>query len=1098
MMMTRFLGFVVLLIWLAALGFLMWRLRRANPPLPDWRRLLRWAGITGVILALVLLVRLPLRVPFASETTGLYVPWRHHLYPLIAVPWLIATLLAGQMAGTAVAFATGLALLFGAHEGFWVQPLVQVTFSQGTLGLWLFARRRRWGLMHTILFLTFGLFVLVGLASLGQGLLWLSSTMGWQAESKATFYGLVLWDWMLWLSEILLAVYSWMLVIWFRQLRRSRSWFEALLKPPATQEEFPVAEAFFRHQFLPALFTGSIVLALLGFYAIENVLQVREMEHLAELSHFVQSYVVTLDQEVQRRMERIYRQIQAGDLDQHRLVPFLQNQLQSDPLFASLAYWDVRTQRLVGVTRTSESFAPLSKSEKEALEAVTRYSFGRPLWIVYSPSSDAPQDVLSVLWAPNDAQPEGVLLARLRPRLNTFFLPMQTLFDTLPQSGIVGSLLHRDQNQVALVSRGYEEWLGMTLPLAQEREAWVPMTIRGQVYWAYLAPASWSSQIAWRPAFFLQHERFLRLELWALAGTLAFSGLAGLIALVIGMRYFDRLHAELHHLEAHARWLAQGHFERPVQGGTLAETHQVMRAFESMRKRLQAYVDGLQRLLNGVLGLQRLGPYDQPAIPRLLRETLAPAALGACLVADARLWDPDAPPGTFHSWVAGPRGEALSPYAKLYFREGLSKNSQLWTTQGPKNLTTLAVGLYDNTEYLGVLVMTWPKDATPEYQGPYLKTLAAQWQTTLARWRLLQQQENEQQRLQALLDALPLPLVFVDEEGRVRWRNRQASALWPHALFLSIWEHCRPEREGEIGPRSVQWQQQRYECYVLPLPAIPGVVDLNEYALVLLAPREDAYQAQLRTHLMVAIGTELRTSLSFIQGYLGMLESVGELSDQQRNLLTKLRTLTERLSRRIAALVSMGRVDLDHVQTPVRLAELLHGLQDAIEPLARQRRIRFRVHYDPQAPSEIHADSDLLYLALYQVLDNALKFTHSGGEVTLLVQADPHAQMVRFVVSDTGAGIATVDLQRLQALLSNPAAMPSQESAPRGLGLLLVRSVAQLHGGRVLIDSQLGQGTTVILELPFRPPEGKAGDQDLLAPWQPSKCESEPWGRRLS
>ncbi len=1073
-MFPRLVSLVGLGGWLAGLAWGMWRLRRANPPLPRWRALAWRSAVLLAALVLALWVRLPLHPPLAHGEVVPYVPVRRHFYPLLALPWLVVTLRAGQMAGAAVAFATGLALLFGAREGFWAQPLIHVSLAQGVLGLWL-AARRRWSGIRALLVTGLGVAGLTLFVSLGQAMLWVGSALnGRGVGAPMTWLLWVLWDGAWVAAEIFLAWTAWTLAVWFRHGRRGRPWFEGLLQPLPPAVEPPVAEAFFRHQFLPALFSGSVILALAGFFVIENVLQIREMSHLAQLNRFVQAYAVTLDQEVQRRFARIYRQLDPDDPVKVRQQ--LEQRLQNDPLFSALAFWDAQRHQLIGVGRsTHEAFSTLTPAEADALRAVTRYSFGRPLWVIHTEPGDL-RGVLTVLWAPSQTPSRGVLLARLWPRLNAFFLPIQTLFDTLPQSGVVGGLLQRDQNRLAVVSRGYEGWLGMALPLAEEQQIWMPMAIRGHVYWVYMAPAPRPAQVSWRPGFFLDYDRFLDTELWALGGMLAFSGLASLIALVTGMRYFEQLHLELQHLETQAQWLAQGNFQRPVRGGTLAETHQVTRAFEVMRRRLQAYVQGLRQLLDSVLGLQRLWPYDQAGIQRLLRAALPQAAVGVRLVADARLWDPEAPAGTYRAWGAGPRGEALARWDETYFREGQTRDARLWRGPGPDGLDVLGVGLYDNQTYLGALVMAWPRGTAPELQGPYLKTLAAQWQTTLARWRLLQQQEAERHRLLAVLDALPVPLTLLDGDGRARWLNRRARQIGLREGARPFPERC-PAGDEAPGPRAVAWRQTVYDCYRLPVPRVAGAEPWAEDVLLLLPPQEGSAGVRLRAQFMTAIGDELRNPLTLIRGYARMLELVGDLSEQQRSFLAQLQAAVERMGQRIAALVAMGRADLGmglRVQS-VDVAGLLRALQEAIEPLARQRGIRLHVHPVPAALPRIEADGELLYLALYQVLDNALKFNRPDGEIHLLVQEGEPGTM-RFVVADTGTGIASVDLARLEELLTRPTP-PSPELIQRyGLGMLLVRSVVQLHGGRVLIESRLGYGTTVILELPVHQPRPAGGE----------------------
>ena len=119
---------------------------------------------------------------------------------------------------------------------------------------------------------------------------------------------------------------------------------------------------------------------------------------------------------------------------------------------------------------------------------------------------------------------------------------------------------------------------------------------------------------------------------------------------------------------------------------------------------------------------------------------------------------------------------------------------------------------------------------------------------------------------------------------------------------------------------------------------------------------------------------------------------------------------------------------------------------------------------DAAAALPVYADSRALTQILLNLLSNAVKFTPTGG--TVQVSAMAVAGGIRFVVSDTGRGIAKSDLPRLAHAfeqVTNDAELSKQGT---GLGLALVRSLAELHGGKIEIESDLGQGTSVSVDIP--------------------------------
>ena len=138
----------------------------------------------------------------------------------------------------------------------------------------------------------------------------------------------------------------------------------------------------------------------------------------------------------------------------------------------------------------------------------------------------------------------------------------------------------------------------------------------------------------------------------------------------------------------------------------------------------------------------------------------------------------------------------------------------------------------------------------------------------------------------------------------------------------------------------------------------------------------------------------------------------------------------------------------------------------------------------PSIPLTVQADARALKQMALNLLSNAVKFTPTGGSVTLTL--DGVGPYLELVVSDTGVGIAPEDLRRVGRPFEQ-AGGADQKAQGTGLGLSLVRSLTELHGGRMSIDSTLGEGTAVMVRLPVIPIEpvetrGEAPVEDLVAP----------------
>jgi signal transduction histidine kinase len=128
-----------------------------------------------------------------------------------------------------------------------------------------------------------------------------------------------------------------------------------------------------------------------------------------------------------------------------------------------------------------------------------------------------------------------------------------------------------------------------------------------------------------------------------------------------------------------------------------------------------------------------------------------------------------------------------------------------------------------------------------------------------------------------------------------------------------------------------------------------------------------------------------------------------------------------------------------------------------------------------EGSGEVVADNFLFNRAVTNLVDNAMRFTPSGGKITLSVRN--HDAIAEVSVADDGSGIAPEHIQRVFDRFYT--VDPSRNSGGTGLGLALVKSIAELHGGSAVIRSELNQGTTVTLKLP--PNSGPDVDRSALS-----------------
>jgi two-component system, OmpR family, sensor kinase len=220
-----------------------------------------------------------------------------------------------------------------------------------------------------------------------------------------------------------------------------------------------------------------------------------------------------------------------------------------------------------------------------------------------------------------------------------------------------------------------------------------------------------------------------------------------------------------------------------------------------------------------------------------------------------------------------------------------------------------------------------------------------------------------------------------------------------------------------------------------------------------------------RRRFLRRLDHELKNPLTAIRaGLVNLKESPSE--DNRREALWSVEAQALRLSRLAADLRKLAELEIRPLESSiVNLNQILDEVCSLAQDHAEdgQRRLTLTVPKAPWPLPNISGDPDLLLLALHNLLDNALKFTRPGDTVEVRAFEDGSSVVVE--VADTGPGIADEDLKHVwEELYRGKGARGIPGS---GLGLALVRAIAERHNGQVMLRSRSGQGTVVSLKLPI-------------------------------
>lgn len=236
----------------------------------------------------------------------------------------------------------------------------------------------------------------------------------------------------------------------------------------------------------------------------------------------------------------------------------------------------------------------------------------------------------------------------------------------------------------------------------------------------------------------------------------------------------------------------------------------------------------------------------------------------------------------------------------------------------------------------------------------------------------------------------------------------------------------------------------------------------------------------LKSEFVSMVSHDLRSPLTLIRGYTTMLEMVGELNEQQRNYVAKITTGVETMARQVDTLLDLGRIEagVDLQIDRVPLMEVVNDVVNMLQLQARHKEIDLALEVGSGLPKLVDADRALLQQALYNLVENAIKYTPEGGWVKLSLKAYPEA--IQFEIQDNGIGISPADQPRLFEKFFRGRQREARAQHGSGLGLAIVRSIAERHAGKVWMESKLGEGSTFYLLLPYRRPKKTSQDPQVI------------------
>jgi signal transduction histidine kinase len=224
-----------------------------------------------------------------------------------------------------------------------------------------------------------------------------------------------------------------------------------------------------------------------------------------------------------------------------------------------------------------------------------------------------------------------------------------------------------------------------------------------------------------------------------------------------------------------------------------------------------------------------------------------------------------------------------------------------------------------------------------------------------------------------------------------------------------------------------------------------------------------------KSQFLANMSHELRTPLNAILGYTELIldDIYGDAPEKMRNVLTRIQTNGRHLLGLINDVLDLSKIEAGQLVLSINdysVKDLMQGVYVAVEPLAGNKKLGFRLEAPPDLP-RAHGDERRLSQVLLNLVGNAIKFTDTG-EVAMKATAANGSYTI--AVKDTGPGIAEADQAKIFEEFKQSESAQTKAKGGTGLGLSIAKRIVEMHGGKLWVESALGSGSTFFVTVPLK------------------------------
>ncbi|MBT3314885.1 MAG: PAS domain-containing protein [Anaerolineae bacterium] len=338
-------------------------------------------------------------------------------------------------------------------------------------------------------------------------------------------------------------------------------------------------------------------------------------------------------------------------------------------------------------------------------------------------------------------------------------------------------------------------------------------------------------------------------------------------------------------------------------------------------------------------------------------------------------------------------------------------------------------------------------------------------------------EKGEHARLSAVLEQIPDGILISNAENRIQFANPAVAYLLEkkadslvgstvaetlrHHQLIEVWQKCKQSGEMQSEVIEVPLQQRFLQLIAIPDQYAPDGILLLIQDLTRLRRLET-----VRRDFISNLSHELRTPLASLKALTETLQD-GALDDPPaaQRFLSRIETEVDALTQMAQELLDLSRIESGKIELNLQETtpqKILQRAADRMRLQAERADVNLTLDCLSELPN-IQADVARIEQVLVNLIHNGIKFTSTGGTVTLSAEAG--SRLIRFAVTDSGSGIPADDLPRIFERFYK--ADPSRRSGGTGLGLSISKHLIEAHGGKIWAESREGSGSTFYFELPI-------------------------------